>query len=344
MAEARIKPGTFIEEPVRERPEQHASPAFQVLRAASENTRMMNLTIKELMARRRWILAAMLLSAGISSFWFWRHPPMYRSTVTFFVAGAPLPEKNQPIYLGLQTDPQTLVHLATSTEMFDRLIERFDLRTRFKLNGIDGESQSRLHSILRNRILASVREEDLVEVRVADTDRSMAAAMANAIFEFARSIQREAQQADLSRQLRIFSEVIDSTDRIARTRAADLLDVASRLNSARNHIDNDGTRPLAQAENDLIALSAEVTSANQDLIRQRREHMNLLVLAAQPDADRIRLKSRAMEDLGTLPFWDSAKWVLVITIAAGIAATVILLIIIENWFTPPTPRTVPARR
>ena len=183
--------------------------------------------------------------------------------------------------------------------------------------------------------MTSLREQDLVEVRVLDPDRAMAAAMANAIFEFARSIQREAQQADLSRQMSIFSEVIDSTDRVARTRTAELLEAASRLRIARSNLKGeDETRPLAQAENSLIALSAEVTYANQDLIRQRREHMNLLVLTAQPDADRIRLRSRGMEDLITSPFWDSAKWVLAITLAVGMATAVILLLIIENWSMP----------
>lgn len=325
----------LIEEAQRERKAERALPPFQMRRAAAQNDRMMNMTLTEVRARKHWILLTMLMVMCLSAVWYWLNPPMYRSLASFFVAAPPLPESNQPIYLGLRTEPSTLVNLATSSDLFDRLIERFDLHARYHLPGDTPASQARLYSILEERILASFRAPDLVEVRVMDPDRAVAAAMANAVCEIVRELQHQAQHADLDRQLRVFTEVIDSTDKAAHAGVLELVKAAALVHKEKD-LTSTGDDPgvLEQAENALLALTTEVTRSNQDLIRHRRERMNLLTLSAEPDADRIRLKTRATEDQRTSPFWDSVKRVLMITLVSGAVAVLILLLIIENWLAP----------
>lgn len=79
-----------------------------------------------------------------------------------------------------------------------------------------------------------------------------------------------------------------------------------------------------------------VAMSNEDLVHQRRNQANLLAMMDAQDGDMIRLRTGAMEDITTSPLWSSVFGILMITLASGLAAAVLLMLIIDNWFTPGT--------
>ncbi len=331
MSGPRPKPETLLDEPLPKGPAERVVPPFRVLRAASENTRMMHATLDELLARKRWVFAAMGLALCLSTVWYQVDPPLYSSTVSFYVMPAPVPDKDSPIYLSLHTDAKALPLIATSSPMFDHLIETFKLGAHYGVPVGSPDERTRLHAKLAQRVTVDLHEEDVIAVRVQDHDRTMAAAMANNIFETTRSMVRTEQKADLVRQLGVIQQVIDSTDHIIATRATELVRLADELRSARGAAEDP-----AKLEQSLMTAANHVAMSNEDLVHQRRNQANLLAMMDAQDGDMIRLRTGAMEDITTSPLWSSVFGILMITLASGLAAAVLLMLIIDNWFTPGT--------
>jgi capsular polysaccharide biosynthesis protein len=345
MPGIRPKPETLIDEPLPERPAGRVLPPFQVMRAASENTRIMHATLKEVLVRKNWVFAAMGLAFCVSAAWYWTHPLLYSSTVSFYVLAPPVVDKDEPIYLSVQTDQPTLKNIATSTAMFDHLIDVFGLHEHYDVPPGSPNERAKLHAMLEERVNVDMRESDIVAVGVRDHDPEVAAAMANEVFNAARSMVQVEQQAELARQIHMYQQVIDSTDRFARNRAAELIRLADELRAARG---SEGDRlqwqersvELAQG---LMDVANDVAGSNRELVRQRRNHANLLVMASSTDAGTIRLKTRAMEDIDTSPVEGAIQAVLLITLITGAVAALLLLLIIETWLTP-APQPLPVRR
>jgi hypothetical protein len=299
---------------------------------------MMHATLDELMARKRWVFAAMAMAFCLSTVWYWVDPPLYGSTVSFYVMPAPVPDKDSPIYLSLHTDAKALPLIATSSPMFDHLIEAFNLGAHYGVPAGSADERTILHSILAHRVTVDLHEEDVIAVRVQDHDRAMAAAMANDIFETTRTMVRAEQKADLVRQLGVIQQVIDSTDRTLTTRATELVRLADELRAARG-----GAEDPAGLDQALMTAANHVAMSNEDLVHQRRNRANLLAMMAAQDGDMIRLRTGAMVDIDTKPLWSSVLGILLITLASGLVAAVLLMLIIDNWFTPET-QPIPVKR
>lgn len=339
MSGTRPKPETLLDEPLLKRQAGRAAPPFQVLRAATENTRMMNETLREFMARKRWVLLAMGIAFVVSSAWFLTHPPLYRSSVSFYLVNPPEPAPEEPLRLSAGTDPSSLQHIATSTAMFDHLIEAFDLHAHYGIPTTHPDARAVLYAVLSSRISVEYRDTGLIIVLVKDADRQMAAAMANEIFETALSMYKENYAASIKLWLDVYAQVIDSTDHIAKARSADLSGLAAEFRSLQGmtHGNDEARDRTIDLEIALANAAERVAASNNDLLIRQRHHKNLLAMTNDPGAGIIRLKNRAMVDLATSPVSTSIKFILVVTIATAIAVSLLLLLIIENW-TAPLPR------
>ncbi len=344
MAEPRTQsePLTRAARSVKE-PERVVRP-FRVLRAVSENTRMMGVSLRELKAQRRWVFLSMAIACAISSWVYWANPPLYGSTVSFYVLAPPVADKDKPIYLSLHTDAVTLRHIATSTAMFDHLIDTYGLQDHYGIaKGIPDE-RAILHQLLQSRVTVDLRESDIVAVLVKDKDRNMAARLANGLYAACDSMLRHEQQAQLDGQVRVYDQVIDSTESVAKMGYAQVMDLVQALKEVRSSESNRSQHERAEKiEHALIDAADNVASINQELVVQRRNHANLLVMARDPGSGPVRLKSKATEDLGPTPLRRSIQWILIITLAAGFVSVTLLLLIIETWMAP-LPEIAPARR
>lgn len=325
--------------------QERAVPPFRVMRAVTENSRMMSASLQELVTHKRWVFAAMAIAFALSTWIYWRNPPLYDSTVSFYVLAPPVSDKDEPIYLSLQTDPITLRHIATSTAMFDHLVAKYDLQTHYGIPNGTPDERAILHQMLQSRVTVDLRESEIVSVMVKDSDRAMAALLANELYTACDSMLRADQQIQLAGQIRVYDQVIDSTDGLARERSAQLLRIAGVLQDLRKDPSKgmDDARG-EQVEQALIDAADDVASINHDLVVQRRNRANLLVMAQDAGAGPVRLKSKATEDLGPTPLYRSIQWILTITIAAGVVSAALLLLIIETWMTPPLPAQVSVRR
>ena len=222
--------------------------------------------------------------------------------------------------------------------MFDHLIERFDLGVHYGVPAGSPDERTALHGILQERVTVDLRETEMISVRVLDQDRALAAAMANDIFETTVAIVREDRKADLERQLHVFGQVLDSTRRAASERGAELVRLAEVARSTR------GERPGAGgAEEALLSAASAVALANQELVQQRRERATLLALLDQPGGEAIQMGSRAMEDIQTYPLFQTILGIVLITVGAGLVSALMLVLIIENWFSL-GPQTAALRR
>jgi capsular polysaccharide biosynthesis protein len=343
-----VEPGTQSDPLMRSTPPlpvpERRIPPFQVMRAVSENNRMMHLSLRELKTQRRWVFLAMAVACLISSLVYWVNPPLYGSTVSFYVLAPPVSDKDKPIYLSLYTDAITLRHIATSTAMFDHLIETYGLQDHYGLPNGTPDERSILHQILQSRISVDLRESEIVAVRVRDSDRKMAALLANGLYMACDSMLRAEQQAQLVGQVRMYDQVMDSTEMRAKSGYAQLMRAVAALKDLRSGPPDELRNERAEAiEHALMDAADDIASTNRELVVQRRNHANLLAMARDPMAGPVRLKSKATADLGPTPLWRSIQWILTITIAAGVVSAAILLLIIETWMSP-QPEPVPAVR
>lgn len=345
MPGTRLSPDPLTSEHATKPTAERAVPPFKVMRAASANTRMMQMTLRELMAHKRWVFAAMALAFGLSTFWYWTHPPLYGSTVSFYVLTSPVQDKEVPIYLSLQTDAVTLRHIATSTAMFDHLIDRYGLQAHYGVPAGSTNERAWLHQTLEAHVTVDLRESDIVSVLVKDSDRMMAAALANGIFAACDSMLRAEQQAQLNGQLRIYEQVMDSTERSAKVQTTELLRMIDELRSLRTEglTDHYEASRAADAEQVLMDAASDVAGIKHELVVQHRNHTNLFMMAKDPVAGPVRLKSRATEDLGPSALWRSVQWILTITTAVGFLVTAVILLLIETWTTP-EPEAAPMNR
>ena len=326
-------------------PEAEATvPPFRVLRAVSENTRMMGVSLRELIAHKRWVFLAMAVACTISSWVYWINPPLYSSTVSFYVLAPPVSDKDKPIYLSLYTDPVTLRHIATSTAMYDHLIAKYDLQRHYGVPKGTPNERAILHQMLLARVGVDLRESEVVAVQVRDKERTMAAVIANEVFTACDSMLRAEQHAQLGAQVRVYDQVIDSMEVLAQIGYSKLMGSAQALKELRKGT-NDITRNERAEELEYALMDAadEVASINHDLVVERRNHANLLVMARDMGSGPVRLRSMAIEDLGATPLWRSIQWIVTITVAAGVVSALLLLLIIETWMTP-VPSPAPLRR
>ncbi len=305
---------------------------------------MMSVSLRELIAQKRWVFLAMAIACVISSWVYWVNPPMYSSTVSFYVLAPPVSDKDKPIYLSLYTDPVTLRHIATSTAMYDHLIDRFDLQQHYGVPKGTPDERAILHQMLQVRVGVDLRESEVVAVQVLDKERTMAAALANEVYAASDSMLRAEQQAQLDAQIRVYDQVIDSMEILAQIGYTKLMRSAETLKDLRKGSSEGMRSERAEAlEYALMDAADQVASINQDLVVERRNHANLLVMARDMGSGPVRLRSKAIEDLGPTPLWRSIQWIVTITVAAGVVSTLLLLLIIETWMTP-VPAPVQLRR
>lgn len=309
-------------------------PSFQVLRTATENNRMVHASLRGLIAQRKWVFGAMALALVISTLFFSLYPPLYTSSVSFYVTGSPVSEQRQPIYLSLHTDASTLEHIGTSTAMLDHLIDKFGLIGHYDIVGDERQARERAHWLLDRRLAVELREDDLVMVMVKDNDRAMAAALANELFVASDSMLRAEQRAQLSAQLHVYEQVVDSTERVARTRTAELQDMVHTLGELRaGGSDGAWEQRVEVVERALLDAAKEIAFVNNALVAQYRDHANLLAMANDPGAGAVHLRSAAAEDPGPSAFWCSVGWIILIAAGTGLATAGLILLIMESMWT-----------
>jgi hypothetical protein len=279
--------------------------------------------IAELLERKRWVIGAMLMAFLSCLIYFSVNVPMYRSTIEVYTKNAAnelmddSPLSKSPEHLTL------LFHSATSTAMFDRLIDRFGLHRRFNVPDTSRAGRSELYALLADRVKAQITKMNSVEIAVQDEDRATAADMANTIHEGLLEIYTAEDEAELERMMRIYQVMIDSTDGLAARKSKELFDLATDITG----LQKTSTLP-AEARKGLMDL--EQATSTEDLFQDRRKVRMLLAISKGNEASVIRLKKRANEDMELHPLLKIAELTAIITLGVGLVCVAIILIPLDQ--------------
>ena len=293
---------------------------------------MTKILIAELLLRRRWVMAAMLVALIGCLVYFSFNVPLYRSTIEVYakteaselMAEGPFNKTPEPLSL--------LFHSATSTVMFDRLIERFELHQRFEVPDTGRAGRSVLYSILANRVKAQITKLNSVEIMVKDEDRATAADMANTIHKELTEMYAAEDEAELERLLRIYQVMIDSTDGLAARKSKELYGLAADIAGLQkgSGMSIEARRELMDMEHQLLRASSQLATSTEDLFHDRRAAGMLLAISKGNEASAIRLKKGANEDMELHPLLKIAELTAMITLLAGLAAVAIILISLDQ--------------
>jgi uncharacterized protein involved in exopolysaccharide biosynthesis len=152
----------------------------------------MNLDIVFDVIRKRWLQAALLvfLATVLTGGILYLQKPYFRSSTVFTAANPNLGDRSniyrtefweQYFYYGGEFDNNRLMALAGSEEMCRFMVDSFDLIKHYKINGADEKAAYYADYEYKENVRIHKNEFGHVKINVWDTDKQLAAAIANAI-------------------------------------------------------------------------------------------------------------------------------------------------------------------
>ncbi len=280
-------------------------------------------------AVRYWILAVAFAVGGIETFNLYRDPPLYSSSVLFLVDDQSTGKSDPSIPL-LERSPSLagLYHGATSTEMIDHLIERFDLYHYYGISSSEPLGYERVNNDLLDAISVRIVDQNGVVISVQDKDRQLAAAMANEIFLKLQEMTERQVIDDMERKIALYTQVIIGAEQRSTEQSDKLVSIASefkRLSAGRD--------PQAKADQlstlnfQLAELVARLSASNDELLKAQRGEEMAAALLRKENLPIIHLVRKAVQDVRTSKVMAALKALLLIPLAAVAA----MLISITFW-------------
>jgi uncharacterized protein involved in exopolysaccharide biosynthesis len=152
----------------------------------------MNLDIVFDVIRKRWMQALLLvfLATVLTGGILYLQKPYFRSTAVFTAANPNLGDRSniyrtefweQYFYYGGEFDNDRLMALARSEEMCRFMVDSFDLIKHYKINAADEKAAYLADYEYKENLTIHKNELGHVKINVWDTDKKLAAAIANAI-------------------------------------------------------------------------------------------------------------------------------------------------------------------
>lgn len=152
----------------------------------------MNLDIVFDVIRKRWMQAMLLvfLATVLTGGILYLQKPYFRSTAVFTAANPNLGDRSniyrtefweQYFYYGGEFDNDRLMALARSEEMCRFMVDSFDLIKHYKINAANEKAEYLADYEYKENIRIHKNEFGHVKINVWDTDKKLAAAIANAI-------------------------------------------------------------------------------------------------------------------------------------------------------------------
>jgi uncharacterized protein involved in exopolysaccharide biosynthesis len=152
----------------------------------------MNLDIVFDVIRKRWMQALLLvfLATVLTGGILYLQKPYFRSTAVFTAANPNLGDRSniyrtefweQYFYYGGEFDNDRLMALARSEEMCRFIVDSFDLIKHYKINAADEKAAYLADYEYKENLTIHKNELGHVKINVWDTDKKLAAAIANAI-------------------------------------------------------------------------------------------------------------------------------------------------------------------
>jgi capsular polysaccharide biosynthesis protein len=252
-----------------------------------------------LLGSSRWILLFAMVVTLLAAGAIYVKPFQYEASIVMLVQDGKN-ENDEDDIKGLlaPADPSRLYHLATSTEMFEHLIDRFHLYEHYGIYSSGPFAKEMAMDMLTRSVQASEPEGSCLIVTVKDGDRKMASDMANEVYAQLQRMTEAMARARIEQTMEIYSQVVTTTE-------AELNDQIERLYTLSATLKGPGRGvPLGSGSEDdrnsaslqLGQIVAELAAMNQDLMKAQRVQGITLAMAKADRMPEVLLIRKAQED------------------------------------------------
>jgi capsular polysaccharide biosynthesis protein len=262
--------------------------------------------------RLKYVIAGISIIAGLISFtYFSLKTHLYFSSVRFFVEDKAVIKNDQSEFLvEMSTKSNVICSMAQSSEMFDQLIERFDLYNHFKINKSDPLHYERVTEILQERIRINTEQvsQNMISITVADEEKQVAADIANGIYAALEEMMRKQVIATLEKKNKIYDLILQNISEKSSQHASNFKELISefRLLTETNYLRN-GYSPPVDLMMKLSSVSTGISSVSEELNRTIKDYEISLAVMKKENLESIRLINRAVLDTDPGPGINSLK-------------------------------------
>ncbi len=289
-------------------------------------------TLKDYLGRStKWIILFSATCTLIAAVLLWWDPVRYSARVVMLARdGNDKGVVKDLLARDAPSDQSRLYHLATSTAMFEHLIERFDLYTHYGIDTLQPYASERAMNNLMHSVTASEPDGTCLVVTAKDRDRKMASDLANEVYAELRRMAEAMSRAHIARTVELYAQVIKATE-------VDLENQVKRLSALVAGPDGlpHGQRKAvgehaepSSAEFQLAQIVAEVAAENQDLVEAQRVQAITLALADTEHTPEVLLIRRAQEDVSISPPLRVATRLIIVALLSLLGA----LLVAAVWF------------
>ena len=299
---------------------------------AASNGRASGTLLDRLRAWKRRIILTALACTGLAALWLQLDPPDYTSSVVFFIGDrSGSAAEGVVAQAGLSPNIDRLFHSATSTEMIDHLIERFDLYTHFRIGPHKPFHHEKVSVWLLDHINVKRGDDNSVTITVKDEDRALAADIANGMFAKLQEMSEKQVISDLEHNMALYDLVIERTQQRSTEQSSKLIALVDELehqlgNGAGPH--GEGSEALTSLNVQLTRLAAQLSMANEDLSRAQKNDEIAAALIKKENLPRIDLVRKATQDIKT----SRAKSVVLTMLVVPLAVALMMVAMITFGF------------
>lgn len=251
---------------------------------------------RHVLGSSRWILLFAVVSTLVVAGAIQVNPFQYEANIVMLVQDEN--DEQDVKDLLAPADPSRLYHLATSTAMFEHLMDRFDLYTHYGIYPSDPFAKEMAMDMLTENVKASEPEGSCLIVTVKDRDRKIARDMANEVYAELQRMVETMARARIEQTMELYSQVVKTTE-------ADLNDQIDRLHALyatlRGPVRSGPGVVVTEEERSSASLQlgrivAELTTVNQDLMKAQRVQGITLAMAKADRMPEVLLIRQAQED------------------------------------------------
>lgn len=244
-----------------------------------------------------WYIGLALVSGLVAGIYRYSVPTPYMSAVQIITSPPPPGETGTALALQPFVNSNSVVHMAQSTEIHDRLIDDFGLINHYGITpSSDLARVQALRSLSANITVQQLDPVSLV-IRVHDHDRQVAVDLANAIPALINEMAIRSEERLLDRRSALLKKVNERIRDLSRERVGALADLlVQRLQATSGTHAELRERELRQMLHELIQMdSGDSELQRAMLMTDERLHQPplphvTLVKAALPDLDRSHIK------------------------------------------------------
>ncbi len=146
--------------------------------------------VKSVFRRKKqilWLCAIAGIGAVIISLFL---PNYYQSTTTFYAASSDItkpgpvgPDLKERSLFGIEDDLEKIMTCASSMELVDFLIEKFDLYTHYDINPEGKKARFKVREALKGNMTLKKTKYEAIELSIEDKNPEIAASMVNAALD-----------------------------------------------------------------------------------------------------------------------------------------------------------------